>query len=89
TPTTGTAHDICAVLNTENYAVGDLLGISGIDVDAMIPPASAGTIEGMTVKGVVLKAGTLDLDCAANNTGELSWTAHYIPIDEGAVMQAA
>ncbi|GAH17437.1 unnamed protein product, partial [marine sediment metagenome] len=73
TPTGATAHDICAVLDTANYAIRDLLGISGIDIDAMIPPATVGTIEGMSVKGVVLQAGTLDLDCAADNTGELEW----------------
>lgn len=89
TPTApGTARDICAVLNTANYAQGDLLGIDGINTSAMLPPASSGTIEGQTV-GVVLKPGTLDLDCAANNTGELSWIVHYIPLDAGAVMQAA
>lgn len=89
TPTTGTARDICAILDINAYVVGDQLGITGINTDAMLPPASAGTIEGMTVKGVVLKEGTLDLDCAQANTGEISWVVHYIPIDEGAVVQAA
>jgi len=88
TPTAGTPRDICAVLDTANYVLGDLLGITGINIDAMLPPASAGTLEGQTV-GVVLKTGTLDLDCAGNNTGELSWTIHYIPLDAGAVIQAA
>lgn len=88
TPTDGSPRAVCAVLNIDTYDVGELLGITGIHTDAMLPPAAAGTIEGQTV-GVVLKPGTLDLNNADTSTGELSWIVHYIPLDSGAVVQAA
>lgn len=87
TPTTGTAADLCAVLNISADAEGDLYGITGIPGDAMI--GASGNVQGMTVKGVVLQPGTLDLDCAASNSGEVEWTLHYVPIDPGAVVVAA
>lgn len=90
TPTlaTATPRAVCAVLNIDTYDVGELLGITGVHTDNMLPPAGAGTIEGQTV-GVVLQPGTLDLNNADTSTGELSWIVHYIPLDSGAVVQAA
>lgn len=87
-PTTGTLETLCAVLNTANYAAGDLLGITGVMADAMVPAATGGALQGMAVP-IVLKAGTLDLRCAANNTGSVRWTVYYTPLDAGATMVAA
>ncbi|MDD4986715.1 MAG: hypothetical protein PHQ43_13220 [Dehalococcoidales bacterium] len=87
-PTLGTTRNICQDLDVNAYAVNDLLGITGINTDAMLPPATGGSIEGQTVP-VVLKAGTLDLIAGAANTGSVRWTLKYIPIDAGAVVQAA
>ena len=87
-PTVGTLRVVCQNLNIQAYALGDVLGISGVNIDPMLPPASGGSVEGQTV-GVVLKAGTLNLRCSANATGEIRWKVWYIPLDDGAVMQAA
>ena len=89
TPGSGTARDICAVEDIQSYQIGDLLGITGINTDAMIPPAPGyGSIEGMTVP-VVLKAGVLTLDCAGNTAvGKAKWTMHYVTIDDGAYVEA-
>lgn len=88
TPDTGTARDICANLNIQAYAEGDVLGITGINTDAMIPAASAGNIEGQTVP-VILKAGTIDQETSAAPTGQIQWIVFYIPIDDGAYIVAA
>ena len=86
-PTVGTAADICAVLSITADEVGCLYGISGLQTDALIG-LDAGALPGQT-RDVILAPGTLDLDCLATNTGEVKWTLFYIPIDDGAYVEAA
>lgn len=84
TPTTGTAVDICAVLDISADEVGCLYGITGIFGDAMV-----GTNAGATVapqRGIVIPVGTIKLSCAASNTGSVKWRMSYIPYDEGATV---
>lgn len=90
TPTTGTARDICANrdIGTAPWQEGDVLGITGINTDAMIPAVSAGSVEGVTVP-VVLQEGTLDWACDASKTGKIKWTMRYIAIDDGAQVVAS
>lgn len=38
---------------------------------------------------VVVPAGTIDLDCAASNTGSVKWSLFYWPLDPGAYVTAA
>ena len=82
-PTTGTTRNLCANLNIASYAEGDLLGITGINTDAMIPPATGGALEAQTV-GVIVQEGTIDLISDAAPTGSIKWTLKYIPLDPGA-----
>jgi hypothetical protein len=85
TPTDGTAVDLCAALNIAGDEVGTLYGITGT-------PANAMTGTGLIVKQaaqVIVNTGTIDLDCAANSTGEIKWSIYYIPMDEGAYVEAA
>jgi hypothetical protein len=37
---------------------------------------------------ILLQEGTIDLDCAATNTGAVAWTLFYLPLDDGAVVTA-
>lgn len=87
-PATGTTRQMCAALNISGYAEGDLLGITGINTDAMIPPASSGVIEGQTF-GVIVQEGTIDLVSDAAPTGSVKWTLKWLPIDSGAAVAAA
>jgi hypothetical protein len=86
-PTTGTDVDICAVLSIANDEVGCLYGITGLNSDAMIG-INAGALPAQT-RDVIVNVGTIDLDCAANNTGSVKWTLFYYPIDSGAAVVAA
>lgn len=86
-PTTGTSVDICAVLSVANDEVGCLYGITGLFSDAMVG-SNAGATVGMR-NAVVLPVGTLDLDCAASNTGSVKWSIFYVPLDSGAYVTAA
>jgi len=87
-PTTGTTRGMCAALNISGYAEGDLLGITGVNTDPMIPPASSGVIEGQTF-GVIVQEGTIDLVSDAAPTGSVKWTLKWVPIDTGAAVVAA
>lgn len=89
-PTVGTARDIAAELDigTTAWQEGDLLGITGINTDPLIPSVSAGSVEGMTVP-VILQEGTLDWECNASKSGKIKWTMRYIALDEGAVVVAS
>jgi hypothetical protein len=86
-PTTGTSVDICAVLSITADEVGTLYGITGLNTDAMIG-INAGALPAQT-RDVILPVGTLDLDCAASNSGSVKWTMFYIPLDDGAYVTAA
>lgn len=86
-PTTGSPVDICAVLNISADEVGTLYGITGLNSDALIG-INAGALPGQT-RPVFVNTGTIDLDCAASNTGSVAWTLYYMPIEAGASVVAA
>ena len=86
-PTTGTDVDICAVLNIAADGVGTLYGITGTASDALVG-VNAGAVPEQA-KGVIVNTGTIDLNCAASNTGAVKWTIMYYPIDVGASITAA
>ena len=86
-PTTGTSVDLCAVLSIANDEVGCLYGITGLATDALVG-ANAGSAP-LPYGPIGGNRGTLDLDCAASNTGSVKWSIWYIPLDDGAYVTAA
>jgi hypothetical protein len=86
-PTAGTDVDICSVLNIANDEAGCLYGITGAFSDAMVGANAGATV--MIWCGIILAAGTLDLSCAASNTGSVKWAVTYLPFDSGATLVAA
>ncbi len=86
-PTTGTDVDICAVLNVAADEVGCLYGITGLFSDALVGANAGATV--IPRNPVVLLVGTLDLNCAASNTGSVKWSLTYIALDNGASVAAA
>ena len=87
-PTIGTTRQMCVDRNIAAYAQGDLLGITGVNTDQMIPPASSGVLEAQTF-GVIVQEGTIDLISDAAPTGSVMWTLKWVPIDTGAAVVAA
>ena len=87
-PTVGTTRNLCVNTNISGYALGDLLGIDGINTSALLPPLSSGVVEAQTM-GVIVKAGTIDVISSAAPTGSIRWTLKWIPIDAGAAVVAA
>jgi hypothetical protein len=86
-PTVGTDVDLCAVLSIASKEVGTLFGVTGLFSDALVG-ANAGAAV-LPRNAIVLPVGTLDLSCAASNTGSVKWDAFYVPIDNGATLTAA
>lgn len=86
-PTVGSDVDICAVLSITADEAGTLYSITGTLSDALAGTA-AGAVSAQA-KGVIVNTGTIDLNCAASNTGTIAWTIFYIPIDDGASIEAA
>ena len=83
---TGADQDMCASLDIDNDAIGEIYTISGTVGDAMRSDLLIGI--GMTFP-MILSEGIIELECAASNTGSVQWTVFYLPIDQGAVITAA
>lgn len=85
-PTAGVDVDLCAALSIADDGVGLLYGITGVPGDALV---GAGGAAPFAQRPVVVAPGTIDLNCAASNTGAIAWSIWYVPIDEGATVVAA
>jgi hypothetical protein len=86
-PTTGTSADICAVLDITAKEVGGLFGITGLASDALVGGTAGAAV--LPRNPVVCNIGTLDLDCAASSTGAIKWSIFYVPLEDGAYIEAA
>jgi hypothetical protein len=86
-PTVGTDVDLCAVLDITADQVGCLYGITGIFADALVGANAGATV--VPQRAVVVPVGTIDLSCAASNTGAVKWVITYVPLDDGASVAAA
>jgi len=86
-PTVGTDVDLCAVLNISAKEVGALFGITGTFADAMVGANAGATV--LCDRAVVVPIGTIDLNCAASNTGSVKWKLLWLPIDAAATVVAA
>lgn len=86
-PTAGSTVDLCAVKDITALEVGGKLVVNGVAATALTQ-ANAGAIIAETVP-VVVAAGSIQLDCAASNTGSIKWSIFYVPFDDGAFIIAA
>jgi len=86
-PTVGADVDLCATVETNGDVVGTIYNITGTLADAMVATTSGAVIA--QANSILVAAGTIDLDCAASNTGETKWTVHYIPLDAGSTVVTA
>lgn len=83
-PTTGTAVDLCAVLDIANKEVGCLFSITGTFATAMVGANAGASV--MCATPVVVPIGTIKLSTAATNTGSVKWSIWWLPLDDGAVL---
>jgi len=89
-PTAATAADtdLCAAVDINTCDVGDLLGVTGTPGENLLV-AHKGSIQGMLTGGVYLQTGTLQVHTTATTAGSAKWNLCYVPIDDGAYVEAA
>lgn len=78
------ATDLCVAVDANGQGVGKLLGISGNPTVAGMFGYGVPQTNEMFVNG----PGFIRLNTAATNTGQMSWTLTYIPLDDGAAVAA-
>ena len=86
-PTVGADVDICAALDTDTDAAGTIYNITGTLADAMVATTSGALIA--QAAGVVVAAGTIDLNATASKTGATKWVVHWVPLDKGVTVTSA
>lgn len=86
----GATQDLSATLDITADAVGTLYSLTGTPATALqdalnfLPPSKA-----LAREGIVLKPGSILLDCGGSNTGSVKWSLTYIPLEDGASIAAA
>jgi hypothetical protein len=85
----GATQDLCAVLDITADAVGTMYSITGTPGTAMQDALNFLPSNKVLAQPLVLKPGSILLDCAASNTGSVKWELTYIPLDNGASVAAA
>ena len=86
-PTVGADVDLCAAVDINGDAVGTMYNITGTLADTMVATTS-GTMQSQ-VAGVVVSAGSIDLDADESSTGQTKWVLHYVPLEDGASITTA
>ena len=87
-PTAGTSGDVASVLDITADEVGTLYFPEGDGTALVGVNAGTGFTAGVK-QPFIVPVGTIDLDCAASNTGAVKWSIFYVPLDAGAVIAAA
>ena len=90
----GTDVNICAATALGALVIGDILVVTGLLTDAMLPAAHAssahfGGATALGVKGFIVTAGALGVITNASVAGEWIWTLWYIPLTAGALVVPA
>ena len=70
-------------------AVGMMMLMPATAAGAMTVSAAGGYLKLFPEIGWVLNTGSIALDSSAARTGGIKWTAYYIPLDDGAYLEAA
>jgi hypothetical protein len=86
-PTGGTDTDMCTVLDIDNDQGGEMYVLNGTS-NALGNETTAGAID-VPATSYFVQAGTIDLNCAASNTGTVLWYCFWRPIDVGATVTSA
>jgi hypothetical protein len=85
----GATQDLCAVLDITADAVGTMYSITGTPATAMQDALNFLPSSKVLAQPLVLKPGSILLDCAASNTGSVKWELTYVPLENGASVAAA
>ena len=82
-------NDLCAVLDVSADVVGTLYTITGTAANAMVDSGTTGFLIYTLASPLFLVPGSIELHCSASNTGQVKWSIWYVPLDDGAYIEAA
>lgn len=85
----GATQNLCDVLDITADAVGTMYSITGTPTAVLQDALNFLPSNKLLAEPIVLKPGSILLDCAASNTGSVKWTLAYWPLDTGASVAAA
>lgn len=84
---TGTTSDLCANLDIDADPIGTLYSVAGAPATALVR-GEEGAVQGMSVRGIVVHTGQIETVSAGNVAGQIKWSLFYIPLDDGAYVEA-
>lgn len=86
-PTSGTTVDLCAAsdIGTTDTPAGDLLSFTGEAVGSSL--SRGGAVETLRAP-IVLAAGQIE-SASGGTDGEITWVVTWVPLDDGASLEAA
>jgi hypothetical protein len=76
--------DLCATVETNALAVGNLIGFAGGASNAAVVGSNV-----LQPNETIIQPGSIRMNAAASNTGQMKFTLTYIPLDDGATVTAA
>ena len=86
-PTDGADVDLCAALDISADAAKSFYSITGTLADALVNTPSGAFAQ--QAASIVVNAGVIELETAADNTGTIKWMLRYRPLEAGARVFAA
>jgi len=87
TPTVGSAVDLCSAVDITAQEVGGLLTITGVLATAAVKGTAGAGV--MMANSIVVAPGVIGLNTAADNTGAMKFSIWYVPLEDGAYIEAA
>lgn len=82
--TTGSiSTDLCATVETNAAAVGNLIGFPGGAANAAVLGSNV-----TQPNETIIQPGSIRMNAAASNTGQMKFVLTYIPLDDGATVVA-
>ena len=89
-PTTGTTAGLGANLAVGAFDAGDIITLPGLLTDTLLPAVHAGSTIQMAPAGIVMTPGEIECVTSGNSgTGIMKWSLYYVPLDDGAYVEAA
>lgn len=86
TPSGGLAVDLSAAVECNGDVAGTLYGVTGLPATDMTVTVGVAVCQAYDI---VLKPGVIGFNTAADATGEIKATVIYVPLDDGAYIEAA
>jgi hypothetical protein len=83
----GAVNDLSTTVDVNGLALGGLLSPTGLAGDALVK-STGGGISGLR-NPIIVTPGAIGVNTAATNTGAVTWTLTYVPLDNGATVVAA